>query len=315
MGLVGLVIGAVFAVALAGVTSVAARTFTVNIPDDAPDNNPGDGICNVNAVGTPYCSLRAAIEEANETTVSDTIKFNCSAIGNGGLVHVDSGITIEESVVIQGTSSKSCPTIDGNSADNGNGIFNVDDGVVKLRYLKVINGFDQNGGGGCLDNQDGNRVEVKKVIFDSCAAGRPGGAVDVDDDVLTVTGSTFTNNVSEDNGGAINADDGCDFFNLSKSTFKNNQAQGDGGAINTACQNNEITTSKFYGNDADDDGGAIKVDSFAVVTYSQFKYNNAGFGGAMCAENFGGLVQVNNSFSGNDGVDDPSGLQDNLCAP
>ena len=50
-----------------------AQTFTVNYTGDGSDAVPGNGSCNV-IFG--LCSLRAAIQEANETNGADTINFN-----------------------------------------------------------------------------------------------------------------------------------------------------------------------------------------------------------------------------------------------
>ena len=56
-----------FSIVLAPAAS-AAGLATVNSTSDAPDNNPGDGVCDTgqnNAAGAAECTLRAAIEEAN----------------------------------------------------------------------------------------------------------------------------------------------------------------------------------------------------------------------------------------------------------
>ncbi len=46
-------------------SSKAMNTFVVTITGDQPDGNPGDGLCEVDVAGRP-CTLRAAIEEANQ---------------------------------------------------------------------------------------------------------------------------------------------------------------------------------------------------------------------------------------------------------
>lgn len=69
------------AFALASVPTWAA-TFTVNNNGDAPDAAPGDGIC---ATVGGVCTLRAAIQEANALSGTDTIQFN---IGGGGAVTI-----------------------------------------------------------------------------------------------------------------------------------------------------------------------------------------------------------------------------------
>lgn len=72
----------------------APATFTVNLTSDESDANAGDGICETANVGE--CTLRAAIEEANQTADTDTINFAIAGSGvhrisitNGGLPTVD----------------------------------------------------------------------------------------------------------------------------------------------------------------------------------------------------------------------------------
>ena len=50
----------------------AAATYTVNSDTDAPDNNPGDGVC---ATLGGNCTLSAAITEADLDGVSSVIHF------------------------------------------------------------------------------------------------------------------------------------------------------------------------------------------------------------------------------------------------
>jgi CSLREA domain-containing protein len=306
---------AVFAVALAGVTSVAARTFTVNFNGDQPDNNPGDGVCNVNAVGTPVCTLRAAVEEANETIASDTIKFKCSAVTNPILV--TDKIAIEESVKIQGGSSKTCPVIDGSKSDDG--ILGANDGVIKLQNLNFINGAENtgDGDGGCVSSDtDIDVLDIKKVEFKNCEADGDGGAVEAQDDVVLVTRSWFIGNEAQDDGGALRVEDGSN-TQVSKSTFKNNNADGDGGAIQVQDGDLTVSRSQFYKNNADEEGGAIKFASndTAIIINNRFKKNTADEGGALCDDANGSFTQFNNKFQGNKAFTDNTGQQDNICIP
>src|SRR3712207_6251386 len=50
----------------------SAATFTVNSNIDEPDDNPGDGVC-ATAGQSPVCTLRAAIDEANNLTSDDRV--------------------------------------------------------------------------------------------------------------------------------------------------------------------------------------------------------------------------------------------------
>ena len=67
-----------FSIVLAPAAS-AAGLATVNSTSDAPDNNPGDGVCDTgqnNAAGAAECTLRAAIEEANADNDRTRVHFN-----------------------------------------------------------------------------------------------------------------------------------------------------------------------------------------------------------------------------------------------
>lgn len=59
--------------------NAAAATFTVNSTGDAADLSLVDGVCNTgatNSQGAAECTLRAAIQQANNLVDSDTINFN-----------------------------------------------------------------------------------------------------------------------------------------------------------------------------------------------------------------------------------------------
>lgn len=320
VALVGLVLVTVFAMALTGASSVDAKTFKVNYAlFDEGDFNPGDGICDATPGAGIQCTLRAAIEEANTTVASDTIKFDCK-IGTI-LLDTDDEIEIEESVVIKGNAkNKSCPTIDGGTPNFGSddSIFEINDGVVKLQYLKLINGRDVFGDGGCIDNDsDIDLVDIKKVEFRNCEASNgEGGAIDVDADAVFVTGSWFNNNEAQGDGGAINGE-GIGNIRISKSSFKNNTSDSDGGAIISDDDGNmTVEKSKFVGNNADTEGGAIKSETTGtvIIVNNKFKNNRANEGGAMCDDGNGSFTQFSNvNQGGNLGTADFTGLQDFLC--
>jgi CSLREA domain-containing protein len=57
----------------------AATTFTVNKTDDGDDRNLSDARCDTSRNNGSQCTLRAAIEESNDTAGADTIEFDISA--------------------------------------------------------------------------------------------------------------------------------------------------------------------------------------------------------------------------------------------
>src|SRR5215211_81227 len=53
--------------------AAAAENFVVNSMADLADANPGDGLCKTGITGD--CTLRAAIQEANELAGADTVSI------------------------------------------------------------------------------------------------------------------------------------------------------------------------------------------------------------------------------------------------
>lgn len=60
--------------------NLAAATYVVNDFGDEADANPGDGVCDIPIGGSPCCTLRAAIMEANTTTTVDFVEFSLGLI-------------------------------------------------------------------------------------------------------------------------------------------------------------------------------------------------------------------------------------------
>jgi CSLREA domain-containing protein len=84
------------------------RTFTVNDNTDGADNNLGDGLCDFNGVAPGnQCTLRAAIEEANDTSAKDTIRFTLGT-GPQTLLILNDLPFIAAPLVIDGTTQPGC---------------------------------------------------------------------------------------------------------------------------------------------------------------------------------------------------------------
>jgi trimeric autotransporter adhesin len=127
-----------------------AETFTVNSTQDFSDINPGDGVCDtIDVVLLSPCTLRGAIQEANETA-ADTINFDIPNVARNVLKTIKPTKelpTIVEPVTINGyTQPGAAPNnsvqgdnatlmiqLDGSGApDDANGLrIGVPDTVVK----------------------------------------------------------------------------------------------------------------------------------------------------------------------------------------
>ena len=223
-------------VALSG-SADAAATFTVNRTGDAADRRIGDDACDASRERGKQCTLRAAIEEANDTPGPDTIAFN---IGGTSAVKTISPTrplpAITEAVIINGYTQ---PGARANSRAWGNDAVikvqlsgaNVDDRTAGLTVTAAdstirgltINGFKKNGillrGPGATDNEIGGNFigtsasgeEARRnggsgVMVQGASGNLVGGTGAAARNVIsgnpqgvTVTGARATNNRIEGN--------------------------------------------------------------------------------------------------------------------
>jgi hypothetical protein len=267
----------------------------------------GAGNCtsHANACG----SIQAAIDIAEDGDYnSDDVTINVAA----GTYTEDDTIdaSLLNSLTIAGAGSIATK-VDGNNSGSGS-VFVIANGTVTFSDIAIDNGdatdvYPRNGGG--IDACDGLH-----------------GSVGGDDCVLTVTNSSFSNDVAsseESYGGAIaiaNFGGGTGSLAVSDSSFTDDAAasSGRGGAIgicngDTGC-NLTVTGSTFTGNYAFYGGGAIYsagnpydnwVSSTGTVsvTDSTFTDNGSVVGGAITSgEGVGAVGTVNvteSTFSGN----------------
>src|SRR5918998_139165 len=155
----------------------AADPFIVNSTGDEGDVAPS-GVCNTAPFqqGTePNCTLRAAIEEANATTASDTINFN---FGGSGVKTISPGSplpTITQPVTIDGYSQPGASEntkavgnnavllieLDGSIASSPAGSVHGLDLQTSNSTIKglVVNSFDGGGIRNIFSNTSGNKFE------------------------------------------------------------------------------------------------------------------------------------------------------------
>jgi len=101
--LLALLLAASIGVLLAAKPAQAA-TFIVNRTGDAPDANLANARCDVDASQRGnQCTLRAAIQESNDTLGADEIRFNIVSAASVKTISPTSALpTISESVTING---------------------------------------------------------------------------------------------------------------------------------------------------------------------------------------------------------------------
>jgi CSLREA domain-containing protein len=115
-------------------TARAATTFTVNSTGDGADSNTADGVCND---GTGNCTLRAAIQQANATSGTDTIAFQIPGAGLHTIAPSTALPTITDPVIIDGYTQ---PGSSVNTLPDG-------DNAVLLVELSGVNTSVSNGTG------------------------------------------------------------------------------------------------------------------------------------------------------------------------
>ncbi len=139
----------------------AATTFTVTTRADARDANLANAACDVNASASgKQCTLRAAIQEANDTTGADTIRFNIVSSASVKTISLTRSLpTIREALIINGYTQ---PGARPNTLATGN------DAILKI----VLNGsrFTSNGlkitaGGATIKGLVINRFAQNSILI------------------------------------------------------------------------------------------------------------------------------------------------------
>jgi probable HAF family extracellular repeat protein/predicted outer membrane repeat protein len=260
------------------------------------------------------CSASAlidAINTANSTEEVDTLELsagctytltsaasNTSLNGPNGLPIVTSEITI----IGNGA------TITRDSSAPAFRIFQVGDGGgLMLENVTVSGGAavsgsaTVNGGGAVLvGSSDGGIgfLTVTSTTFFDNHTDLQGGAILSLDSLVRVIESTFADN-SAASGGAISYwERGGDITN---STFSGNHAAWNGGAIYGVNTRVTVMSSTFSDNSANNSGGGIYNASDLSITNSTFSGNSADTGGGIFNDGRYSYI-LNSTFSGNSAI-------------
>ena len=244
-----------------------AATFVVDSTGDEPDTDAGDGSC-LTAAGT--CTLRAAIQEANQTDGADVITFNIEGNGNeagehviqpgSALPQITESLTIDGStqptgiIVVDGSSAGSATGLSLGSGSAGSSILGlvVRDfsgpgiGVFGDSNSNVIAGnvIHGNGNDGIQVQTDGNTIggvdAELNIIYDNASSGVS----------LQRDGNTVTNNLIGTSDGETAAPNGTGIFITGANNSVNgNLVSGNSAAgvwlSNTTAINNKITSNRI----------------------------------------------------------------------
>ncbi|MBI3782318.1 MAG: hypothetical protein HY270_02840 [Deltaproteobacteria bacterium] len=188
-----------------------AATFVVNNPFDVSDAMAGDGVC---ATAGGACTLRAAIEEANELAGADTISVPA---GNFGLSHGQ--LEISSDLTINGAGAKRT-VVDGNFRSRVFQVSSTGAIVVTISNLTVqhgaIDGFYEDSGGGIFNDSaapltlTGVRILRNRIpgAFSSYGGGLYNSASAILTDVVVKANQALSDSDSGLGGGIYNEEGG-----------------------------------------------------------------------------------------------------------
>lgn len=332
--------GAIYAT---GSVSITSSGFGVDGEfSDAPNEASGNGA--VAYVEGPTLTVADSIFGGNiaqdnggvfyvgETTVrisGSTFTGNYADDESGGVIHAEQAgelITVTNSTFIGNNAYSG----DGGALSSNNGHVNVvnsiftnndaeygaiavDGGSVTVNRVTMSQSDAAEEGGAIWSGI--NLTVVNSRFIDSYADG-DGGAIYVDQGIVTITGSLFEGNDTGSEGGAIYLNE-CSVSRILRNTFLENYADDSGGAINDDCDNDAVVTvesNTFRRNSTEDYGAAFDHDSDSLLTFrgNRFTANSVsdGTGGAVwvgearfyknrfesnSATDCGGAVYVSNS--------------------
>lgn len=275
-----------------------ALTFEVIALNDDVDSNPGDGVCEI-PLGFGFCSLRAAIMEANALGGSHTIQLGpniheLTLLGDDDTAEAGDLDVTTGDVTIIGSGPETVINANGN-----NRIFEVFNGrSLSLKNLTLTGGraatADNNGGGAIQVNDVSTQLFTDQVIITNNSANTGGGLFATLGADINIHNTVFVDNFTEDLG----------FTNIW------------GPAIFCSRCEMFITSSTFTGND--NGGKAIEIEQgFMSMTNSTVTNNE---GGGIRTTNGGAKIRFSTfvsesgqnlshfSFDGSDVVDIQSSI-------
>jgi hypothetical protein len=263
--------------ALAGPASAAV--YTVDDLDDTHDSEfPGpfnDDVCN--ATGADTCTLRAALDEANDTPAGSDI-INIAVAGTINLLPANDELLVGENATVNGNAAVTTVDAGGNS-----GVFTTGGSSVTLNDLRIEDGAT-------LDNDGAGILSVAALL----TLNR-----------VTVTGNTVDSDAGGSGGAGIGTFGVASSLVLNDSTVSGNNIIGISGigAGIKAQGPLTINRSTISGNtttlDASGRGGGIDMAPAATValTISNSTISGNSSGGNMVGAGGGGGVNANSNVT------------------
>ena len=256
---------------------ILAVDFTVNLTTDQHDASTADGICDIDlATAGEQCSLRAAVEQANELPSNDRVLFNLSAnstitetTANGGEIMITNNGTLE----ILGTGANNL-TIDGGVGTNRIFTANFASLIISGVTLTGGNGTSNarfSGVGGAIFSNNGISLTLDSVhVTGNSVGGSSGGGVYFSGGTNRIVNSTFSTNTAFNCGG---------FATESSTTI-----------INSTISGNTATGGSGGGFCSQGNNTAIMLRNVTITN------NTAGFAGGGISSDFGTMLNFGNTI-------------------
>ena len=251
-------------------TQVFAVDFTVNLTTDQHDASLADGICDVNlATAELECSLRAAVEQANNLGSNDRVLFNLPAnstitltVANGGEIPITNNGTLE--IIETATSNLRI------SGNNTSRVFFVNPGAnLMINGVTITNGRTTVGSNGGGIRNNGTLTLTNSTVSGNTA--NLGGGINIFNGTLTLTNSTVSGNTAAGFGGGIFNREGT--LNLTSVTVAFNSATNTGGGVynefGTANLSNTIVANNTAAAAPDFSGAILSTSSFNLIGNGQ----------------------------------------------
>jgi CSLREA domain-containing protein len=239
-------------------TEADPREFVVNQVDDATDHAPGDGVCRI-SIGSQFCSLRAAVMEANALPGADRVVLPASAapytltIPNGvdpdPASHGDLDVTDQLRITGVVGAAGNRPTI---AASHGTRHFLIDTvaAPVFIEGLRLTGGTNF-GSGGAIRAENSSAVSLRQLALENNQANGGGGAIQAIGTTMLIEDTDIAGNSTSGEGAAIRAD--ASFLEIRRSSIRGSTdagALGDREAIRAAGDGSTlIANSTISGND------------------------------------------------------------------
>ncbi|MET0650605.1 MAG: Calx-beta domain-containing protein [Pyrinomonadaceae bacterium] len=260
----------------------AAAAFNVNSLSDGADSDLNDGVCND---GTDQCTLRAAVQQANQLAGADTVNITAT-----GTISLTSELPRLSSMTLAGPGSAQLTVRRDPDAAAGFRIFTTElFSTVSISGLTVSGGRMPDDHGGGIYNSQSASLSLSDVVVTGNAtvggfvvnAGR-GGGIYHNGASLTLTNCTVSNNSAASGvfGGPPSGRDGGGLY-LDNGTVT---------ITNSTVSGNRSGNSVINGSPGA--GGGIYVDLFVTATLT-----NSTVSGNSVGSGFGGIPQGGGIFS------------------